>query len=111
MRVLVLGGAGFIARHAVVALLAHQHEVIIGSRYPERAAHRLPAQAHPCRRLTVRFEQLLMADAWLPLLTGVEVVVNCVGILRQRGTEPYEKGITSRQPHWLMHAALQACGG
>ena len=91
MRVLVLGGAGFIGRHAVAALLGRQHEVIVGSRYPERAARRLPLQAHRCARRTVRFEQLLTADAWHPLLADVDVVLNCVGILRQRGAETYDK--------------------
>jgi NADH dehydrogenase len=104
MRILVLGGAGFIGRHAVAALLGRQHEVIVGSRYPERAARRLPVQAHRCERRTVRFEQLLTADAWRPLLAGIEVVVNCVGILRQRGVETYEK------VHHLAPAALaDAC--
>ena len=105
MRVLVLGGAGFIGRHAVAALLRRQHEVIIGSRYPERAARRLPVQAHRCERRTVRFEQLLTADAWQPLLADMDVVVNCVGILRQRGAETYEK------VHHIAPAALaDACG-
>lgn len=104
MRVLVLSGAGFVGRHAVAALLARQHEVIVGSRYPERAARRLPRSAHSCERRTARFEQLLTADAWLPLLAGVDVVVNCVGILRQRGAETYEK------VHHLAPAALaDAC--
>jgi uncharacterized protein YbjT (DUF2867 family) len=104
MRVLVLGGAGFIGRHAVAALLARQHEVIIGSRYPERAARRLPVQAHRCERRRARFEQLLTADAWRPLLAGIDVVVNCVGILRQRGVDTYEK------VHHLSPAALaDAC--
>ena len=104
MRVLVLGGAGFIGRHAVAALLGHRHEVIVGSRYPDRAARRLPVQAHRCERRTVRFEQLLTADAWRPLLAGIDVVVNCVGILRQRGVETYEK------VHHLSPAALaDAC--
>ena len=104
MRVLVLGGAGFIGRHAVAALLGRQHEVIIGSRYPERAARRLPPHAHRCERRTVRFEQLLTADAWRPLLAGIDVVMNCVGILRQRGVETYEK------VHHLSPAALaDAC--
>lgn len=71
MRILVLGGAGFIGRHAVAALLGRQHEVIIGSRYPERAARRLPMQAHRCARRTVRFEQLLTADAWHSLLADI----------------------------------------
>ena len=104
MRVLVLGGAGFIGRHAVAALLQRHHEVIIGSRYPERATRRLPVQAHRCERRTVRFEQLLTADAWQPLLEQIDVVVNCVGILRQRGVETYEK------VHHIAPAALaDAC--
>ena len=104
MRVLVLGRAGFVGRHAVTALLARHHEVIIGSRYPERAGHRLPAAAQQCERRSVRFEQLLAAGAWRPLLAGVDVVLNCVGILRQRGAETYEK------VHHLAPAALaDAC--
>ena len=91
MRVLVLGGAGFIGRHAVAALLARQHQVVVGSRYPERVGRRLPLQAHRCERRTVRFEQLLNADAWQPMLAEMDVVLNCVGILRQRGAETYEK--------------------
>ena len=105
MRILVLGGAGFIGRHAVAALLGRQHEVIVGSRYPERAARRLPAQAHRCERRTVRFERLLTADAWHPLLADIDVVLNCVGILRQRGAETYDK------VHHVAPAALaDACG-
>jgi len=104
MHVLVLGGAGFIGRHAVAALLERHHQVVIGSRYPERAARRLPVQAHRCERRTVRFEQLLTADTWRPLLANIDVVLNCVGILRQRGAETYEK------VHHLAPAALaDAC--
>ncbi len=104
MRVLVLGGAGFIGRHAVAALLSRQHDVIIGSRYPERAARRLPLQAHRCERRTVRLEQLSAADAWRPLIADIDVVLNCVGILRQRGAETYEK------VHHIAPAALaDAC--
>ena len=105
MRILVLGGAGFIGRHAVAALLGRQHEVIVGSRYPGRAVRRLPVQAHRCERRTVRFEQLLTADAWHPLLPDIDVVLNCVGILRQRGAETYDK------VHHVAPAALaDACG-
>ncbi len=91
MRVLVLGGAGFVGRHAVTALLARGHDVVIGSRHPQRVGHRLPAQAHQCDRLSVQFDQLLSIEKWAPLLAGVDVVINCVGILRQRGLETYEK--------------------
>ncbi len=104
MQVLVLGGASFIGRHAVAALLDRRHEVIIGSRYPELAARRLPLHAHRWERRAIRLEQLLIADAWRSLLTGVDVVINCVGILRQRGAETYDK------VHHLAPAALaDAC--
>jgi uncharacterized protein YbjT (DUF2867 family) len=103
-RVLVLGGAGFIGRHAVSALLARGHAVIVGSRHPHRAARRLPAAALHCERRAVHFERLLNATAWAPLLAGIDVVVNCVGILRPRGAETYAR------VHHLAPAALaDAC--
>jgi len=37
----------------------------------------------------VRFEELA-SDDWLPLLDGCDAVVNCVGILRERGRETYD---------------------
>lgn len=104
LRVLVLGGGGFIGRHAVGALLAQGMTVEVGSRHPSRLARRLPAEAHACGRRPVHFEHLLTPEAWLPSLRDVDVVVNCVGILRQRGRETYQR------VHHLAPAALaEAC--
>ncbi len=84
-RVLVLGGTGFIGRHAAAALHAAGAQVGIGSRHPARHALRYPfAKLHP-----VQFENLLHPDAWHAGLAGFDVVVNCVGILRQRPHESY----------------------
>jgi len=103
-RVLVLGGSGFIGRHAVTALLAQGCQVIIGSRYPDRIDNRLPAAACHCPRRMVRFEDLRAPAAWTGLLTDVDIVLNCVGILRQRGRESYAA------VHHLAPAALaRAC--
>ncbi|QGJ19731.1 MULTISPECIES: NAD-dependent epimerase/dehydratase family protein [unclassified Polaromonas] len=88
LRVLVLGGTGFIGRHAVAALHAAGAQLAIGSRHPERHEAAYPfAALH-----RVRFEHLLQPDAWAPLLkdVDVDVVVNCVGILRQRPRESYD---------------------
>ncbi|MFY2764721.1 NAD-dependent epimerase/dehydratase family protein [Arenimonas sp. MALMAid1274] len=101
---LVLGGAGFIGRHAVQALLAQGHAPVIGSRHPGRIDHRLPAAARGCPRRKARFEALLTADAWIPLLAEIRVVVNCVGILRQRGRETYQ-----RVHHQAPAALAEAC--
>ena len=102
--VLVLGGAGFIGRHAVAALCQRRCRIVVGSRHPLRIDHRLPAGAVRCPRRTARLETLLEADDWNDLLAGIDVVLNCVGILRQRGRETYER------VHHLAPAALaRAC--
>ncbi len=104
LRVLVLGGGGFIGRHAVSALLAQGASVAIGSRHPSRLDRRLPAAALDCPRRRARFEDLLAPEAWAPPLENVDVVVNCVGILRPRGRETYQR------VHHLAPAALaEAC--
>ena len=100
LSVLVLGGTGFIGRHAVQALSTAGAQVSIGSRNPPR--HVL---AYPFAQLReVRFERLLTADSWVDLLSDVDVVINCVGILRQRPGESYN------DVHHLAPAALSlAC--
>ena len=89
MRVLVLGGAGFIGRHAVAALQARGEALCIGSRHPERALRRLRASAPEAIAVEARFERLLHAGDWLPLLEDCDAVINCVGILRERRGETY----------------------
>jgi len=102
--VLVLGGSGFIGRHAVQALRTQRCQVVIGSRRPLAIDARLPANAQRCPRRTARFEHLTEPDDWQHLLTGIDVVINCVGILRQRGRETYDR------VHRLAPAALaEAC--
>jgi uncharacterized protein YbjT (DUF2867 family) len=102
--VLVLGGAGFIGRHAVAALCQRRCRVVVASRHPLAIDARLPAGAVRCPRRTARFEALLEPTDWTDLLAGIDVVVNCVGILRQRGRETYAR------IHHLAPAALaNAC--
>lgn len=101
-RVLVLGGAGFIGRHAVAALLAAGAQVVVGSRHPHRIDGRLPGPALGCARIEARMERCLHASEWHPHLDGIDVVLNCVGILRERGRETYDR------VHHLAPAALAA---
>ncbi len=106
-RVLVLGGAGFIGRYAVEALRAAGCVVIIGSRHaspPRRTA----AQLLDCGWRQIRVERLLHADAWRADVHDVDVVINCVGILRERVGETYDV-VHHRAPAALA-AACKAAG-
>jgi len=92
MDVLVLGGRGFIGRYVTAALRERGDRVIVASRRRGAGV------------VTVRLERLLEAAAWHPLVRGFDVVVNCVGILRERIGERYEA------IHHLAPAALaDAC--
>ena len=79
MRVLVLGGNGFIGRNIVAKLQTQGAQILIGSRYGQNQSN----------AIQVKMQQMLQVEDWLPLLDGVDVVVNSVGILRERKGESY----------------------
>jgi uncharacterized protein YbjT (DUF2867 family) len=106
MKVMVLGGAGFVGRHAVAALLRKNYEVIVGSRHPKKIEKRLKADASHCERRKIHFEQLIYAEQWRDCLHDVDVVINCVGILRERGKETYD-AVHLQAPMALAHACKQ----
>lgn len=90
--VLVLGGAGFAGRHTVAALLDAGVRVVIGTRYPGPLGNRMPP--HPSAPNTeqreIKLERLGEVNDWRKPIDDVDAVVNCVGILRQRGRETYD---------------------
>ncbi len=90
MKILVLGGKGFIGRHAVAALQQQGLHPVIGSR---KAAN------DPAQRKVV-FHQMTTAKDWTDIAREFDVVLNCVGILRQVGPSTYDR------VHHLAPAAL-----
>jgi nucleoside-diphosphate-sugar epimerase len=90
MRTLVLGGAGFIGRNVVRACLAEKMQVTVAGRSTQGAKRKLGSLAQHCSIVKIQFEHHLDAGTWLPLITGFDTVINCVGILRPRLNEPYE---------------------
>jgi uncharacterized protein YbjT (DUF2867 family) len=84
MRILLTGASGFIGQHLLHALLAEGHEVVCAVRHPGR----LPA--HPrLSAIQADFAHDTDKSAWLARLSGVEAVINAVGIFRERGTQTF----------------------
>ncbi len=103
MKILVCGGQGFLGRAVVQALADKQTQIVIGGR-TEKKDKRNTRPAANISFCPMRFEKLMTQADWVPLLNGIDVVVNLVGILRERGRETYEK-IYVRAPI----ALAQAC--
>ncbi|MEX1167761.1 MAG: NAD(P)H-binding protein [Hydrogenophaga sp.] len=104
--VLLLGAQGFIGGHVLQALLSRGFKVVAVRR-------RLPLQPDGLQPERLSWRQLplhtlLHADAWRPHLQGIDVVINCVGILRQRVGERYDD-VHHRMPATLA-AACAASG-
>jgi uncharacterized protein YbjT (DUF2867 family) len=95
--ILVLGGTGFIGRHAVSSLRLQEAAVIIGTRQPATQDERFQyRQFH--------FEKMTTPENWFDLLDGIDVVLNCVGILRAKGAATYD-----RVHHLAPYALSRAC--
>lgn len=82
VRVLVLGGKGFIGRHAVRHLENSGVKVTIGTRNPSTDGN--------IEQQKFRLEELPDAKDWKEIVEKYDAVLNCVGILRQRFGESYE---------------------
>ncbi|WP_075793868.1 SDR family oxidoreductase [Massilia putida] len=105
MRILLTGATGFIGQHLLHTLLAEGHDVVCAVRHPERRGA-LPD--HP--RLTAihaDFANDTDKSTWLARLSGVEAVVNTVGIFRERGAQTFEN-LHTRTPRALFAACAES---
>ena len=83
--VLVLGGRGFIGRHVVKHLKLAGANIVIGSRQCDNSKQGKSPVSQ------VILHKIKTVEAWGEALKGIDVVVNTVGILRQRSGETYER--------------------
>jgi uncharacterized protein YbjT (DUF2867 family) len=75
MRVLVIGAYGLIGSAILAALHRAGHELVGAGRSIASARRRFPY----AQWVAADFHRLTTADAWAPLLAGIDAVVNCVG--------------------------------
>lgn len=77
MNILVTGASGFIASHIITELLAAGHQVRACARNIRFIKNIFPsAETYACD-----FIRDTAISTWLPRLEGIDVVINCVGIL------------------------------
>jgi uncharacterized protein YbjT (DUF2867 family) len=88
-RTAVLGGSGFIGRYVVQRLAARGDVVPVGCRHAEEAKFLMTlgnVGQIAALNVTIDDEQRLPA-----FLAGNDALVNCVGILRQSGSQTFER--------------------
>src|SRR4029077_8773968 len=78
MRVLVTGAYGLIGAACLARLHVAGHDVVAAGRSLRSARRRLPY----AQWIAADFRRLASAEAWQPLLQGIDAVVNCVGVLQ-----------------------------
>ena len=73
MNILLTGASGFLGRNIATRLRAAGHQV-----------------RPVCRSQGVDFARMLEPVDWLPLLAGVDAVINCVGIIGETTTQRFQ---------------------
>lgn len=104
MRILLTGATGFIGRHLGAALLAAGHEVVCLSR---SGKPREEGPRGPLRFIAGDFAAMREPAAWVPLLDGIDVVINAVGILREQGAQRFDV-LHEQAPRALFDACVKA---
>jgi uncharacterized protein YbjT (DUF2867 family) len=99
--VLLTGASGFIGGHLADALIASRHQLVCTVRDPSAATD---ARA---RYIEADFSRDFSTEDWIPRLAGVDVVINAVGIIRERKRQTFD-AIHSRTPRALFSACATA---
>lgn len=103
MRILVIGGTGFIGRHLIARLSGDLHQIIVPTRLLARGSE---LQVFPT---TTLIQADIHDDAALDrLVRGCDVVVNLVGILHGNAGQPYGSDFARAHVH-LPQRIAQAC--
>ena len=101
MKILIIGGAGFIGSHITAALLATGHEVtlLVRSGHPEL---RWPQT----NVIKGDMRQLLRPENWKSIVEGMDAVINAAGILQSSSREA--GNVHCNAPSAMLKAAKSA---
>ncbi len=102
MQILLTGASGFIGQHFLAALLAEGHQIIGCVRHVEPWQVRFPE----VKWLNCDYTRDKNPQVWLPRLTGIDVVINAVGIIREKRGQSFGD-LHTHTPIALFKAAEQ----
>ncbi|RKZ92038.1 MAG: epimerase [Candidatus Parabeggiatoa sp. nov. 1] len=103
MQILLTGASGFIGQHLLPTLLAEGHQVVGCVRQPERWQTRFPE----VKWISCDYAKDHNPQVWLPRLLNIDVVINAVGIIRERRGQRFDD-LHTHAPIALFQAAEQA---
>ncbi|WP_323142439.1 SDR family oxidoreductase [Massilia phyllosphaerae] len=101
MRILLTGSSGFIGQHLLQALLAEGHQVVCAVRAVKPSSDPRLSYIH------ADFSKDTDKSTWLARLTGIDAVVNTVGIFRESGAQTFEN-LHTRAPRALFAACAES---
>lgn len=105
MRILLTGASGFIGTHVSTALLAEGFQLACTTRRaPPRARI---GEEQRVRLIEADFARDTAKAVWLPRLDGIDVVINCVGIIAEHGAQTFA-ALHTRAPRALFAACAES---
>jgi uncharacterized protein YbjT (DUF2867 family) len=105
MRILLTGASGFIGQHLLQALLAEGHHVVCAVRRPRTSTE--SGNSARLAYIHADFAHDTDKSAWLARLSGIDVVINTVGIFRETGSQTFER-LHTEAPRALFAACAES---
>jgi uncharacterized protein YbjT (DUF2867 family) len=101
MRILLTGASGFIGQHLLHALLAEGHQVVCAVRTVK------PSKDPRLSFIHADFIKDTDKSVWLARLSGIDAVINAVGIFRESGPQTFDR-LHVRAPRALFAACAES---
>lgn len=101
MRILLTGASGFVGQHLLQALLTEGHHVVCAVRHLE------PSDDPRLSYILADYTNDNDKSTWLARLTGIDAVINTVGIFRESGRQTFTR-LHKETPRALFAACAES---